>query len=91
MLTLDRAEIERLAGGRPRLALEDIANHPRLAEARAVYLDRFLGLYSGDPLPLQWASYDRGIAVGMYVHDLVYVATERALQRSSERQSTVVA
>ena len=48
-MTLDQVEIERLAGGPPRLALEDIVNHPRLAEARAVYLDRFLGLYSGDP------------------------------------------
>ena len=46
---MDQAEIERLAGGPPRLALEDIVNHPRLAEARAVYLDRFLALYSGDP------------------------------------------
>ena len=40
-------------------------------------------------LPQQWASYDHGIAVGMYVHDLVYVATERALQRASERQLMV--
>ena len=46
---MDQAEIERLAGGPPRLALEDIVNHPRLAEARGVYLDQFLALYSGDP------------------------------------------
>jgi hypothetical protein len=46
---LDEAEIERLAGGPPRLSLEDIRDHPRLAEARKVFLDRFLALYSGDP------------------------------------------
>jgi hypothetical protein len=36
-------------------------------------------------LPRQWASYDRGMAVGMYLHDMVYVATERAarLQQSA--------
>ncbi|MDQ0393436.1 hypothetical protein [Labrys monachus] len=46
---MERAEIERLAGGPLRLAYEDIVNHPRLAEARKVFLDRFLALYSGDP------------------------------------------
>ncbi|MDR3496685.1 MAG: hypothetical protein P4L82_18980 [Ancalomicrobiaceae bacterium] len=46
---MDQAEIERLAGGSPRLAYEDIANHPRLPEAREVFLDRFLALYTGDP------------------------------------------
>ena len=48
-VALDEAEIERLAGGPPRLALDDIVNHPRLAEARAVFVDRLLNLYSGDP------------------------------------------
>ncbi|MDR3373178.1 MAG: hypothetical protein P4L98_05550 [Ancalomicrobiaceae bacterium] len=46
---MDKAEIERLAGGPPRLTYEDIANHPRLSEAREVFLDRFLALYTGDP------------------------------------------
>ncbi len=46
---MEQADIERLAGGPPRLSLEDIVNHPRLAEARKVFLDRFLALYSGDP------------------------------------------
>lgn len=46
---MEQARIERLAGGPPRLSLEDIANHPRLADAREVFLDRFLALYSGDP------------------------------------------
>lgn len=31
-------------------------------------------------LPRQWASYDRGMAVGMYLHDLVYVTAERSAQ-----------
>jgi hypothetical protein len=47
--TLEQADIERLVGGPPRLTCEDIVNHPRLAEARAVFLDRFLALYGGDP------------------------------------------
>lgn len=46
---LEQGEIERLAGGPPRLSVEDICSHPRLAEARKVFLDRFLALYSGDP------------------------------------------
>jgi hypothetical protein len=46
---LDEAEIERLLGGPPRLAFEDIVNHPRLADARKLYFDRFLEVYSGDP------------------------------------------
>lgn len=46
---LDKAEIERLAGGPLRLALEDIVRHPRLPEARKVFLDRLIALYSGDP------------------------------------------
>lgn len=46
---MEQAEIERLAGGPPRLAYEDIVNHPRLAEARKVFFDRFLALYDSDP------------------------------------------
>jgi hypothetical protein len=46
---LEQAEIERLLGRTPRLALEDIVNHPRLPEARKVYLDQFLKVYAGDP------------------------------------------
>jgi hypothetical protein len=37
-------------------------------------------------LSRQWASYDRGMAVGMYLHDLVYVATERAIVASQGLQ-----
>jgi hypothetical protein len=50
---LEQAEIERLAGGSLRLAYEDIVRHPRLAEAREVYLDRFLALYGGDPFTVR--------------------------------------
>lgn len=42
-------EIERLLGGPPRLMVEDIFGHPRMSEARRVYLDRFLEVYGGDP------------------------------------------
>jgi DNA-binding MarR family transcriptional regulator len=50
---VQQADIERLAGGPPRLAYEDIVSHPRLAEARAVHLDRFLALYDGDPFTVR--------------------------------------
>ncbi|MCX5516484.1 hypothetical protein C3941_18920 [Kaistia algarum] len=50
---MQQADIERLAGGPPRLAYEDILSHPRLAEARAIHLDRFLALYDGDPFTVR--------------------------------------
>jgi DNA-binding MarR family transcriptional regulator len=50
---VEQVDIERLAGGPPRLAYEDIVRHPRLAEARLVYLDRFLALYEGDPFTVR--------------------------------------
>ena len=43
------SEIEGLLGRPPRLALDDIVNHPRLPEAHKAYLDRFLEVYGGDP------------------------------------------
>jgi hypothetical protein len=46
---LPDSEIERLIGGPPRIALDDIIRHPRLAQARKLYLDRFLEVYGGDP------------------------------------------
>jgi len=46
---VEDAEIESLLGGPPRLALDDIVNHPRLAAAHSAYLDRFLEVYGGDP------------------------------------------
>lgn len=33
----------------PHVSLDELVNHPRLAEARKVYLDHFLAVYSGDP------------------------------------------
>ncbi len=46
---MERAEIERLLGRPLRITIEDILNHPRLAEARGAYLDSFLKVYDGDP------------------------------------------
>jgi len=46
---MDDARIERLVGATPRLAYEDIVRHPRFAEARKVYLDRFVDLYDDNP------------------------------------------
>jgi hypothetical protein len=42
-------DIERLLGGPSRLTHDDIVAHPRMAEARRVYLDRFLEVYGDDP------------------------------------------
>jgi hypothetical protein len=36
------------AGSPPRVAFEDIVEHPRLPAARKVYVDRFLEVYGGD-------------------------------------------
>ena len=46
---MEQAELERLVGAPLRLTLDDIISHPRLPEARKVYLDRFLAVYEGDP------------------------------------------
>ena len=46
---MEQGEIGRLVGGPPRLALDDIVNHPRMPLARKAYIDRFLEVYSGDP------------------------------------------
>lgn len=46
---LEDTEIERLIGHAPRVTIEDILAHPRLPEARKLYLDRFLQVYGGDP------------------------------------------
>ena len=42
------SDIERVIGVPPRIAFADIVAHPRLAEARKVYIDRFLEVYGGD-------------------------------------------
>lgn len=46
---MERDELERLTGGRLRLTFEEIVSHPRLPEARRIYLDSFMGVYEGDP------------------------------------------
>jgi hypothetical protein len=47
--TLDDPDIERLLGRRPRLSYDDIVGHPRLPQARKVYIDDFLKIYGDDP------------------------------------------
>jgi hypothetical protein len=44
-----QTQIEHLIGRALRVTVEDIVGHPRLPEARKVYLDRFLAVYGGDP------------------------------------------
>lgn len=46
---MERDELERLVGGRLRLTFEEIVNHPRLPEARRIYLESFMQVYEGDP------------------------------------------
>src|SRR5262249_8905124 len=46
---MEQAELERLIGGPLRLTFDEIVNHPRLPEARKVYLDEFLAVFDGDP------------------------------------------
>jgi hypothetical protein len=42
-------DIERVMGVPPRVAFADIVGHPRMPEARRIYIDRFLEVYDGDP------------------------------------------
>jgi hypothetical protein len=46
---MEEPEIEPLLDGPPRITLEQIVSHPRLPEARKVYIDRFLDIYGSDP------------------------------------------
>jgi hypothetical protein len=46
---LSNADGPDLDAGRYRLQIDDIVRHPRVAEARRVYIDRFLEVYDGDP------------------------------------------
>jgi hypothetical protein len=50
---LDRTEIERLLGRPPRITIENILDHPRLAAARRAYLDAFIKVYDGDPFMIR--------------------------------------
>jgi hypothetical protein len=47
--SMEDAEVERLLGGPLRVTHKDILGHPRLADARKHYIDRFLQVYAGDP------------------------------------------
>jgi len=66
---LEQAEIERLVGGPRRLAFDDIINHGQASLAW-----RWPGR---DPAAV-WTNHDRGISVDMCLHDMIYLATERA-------------
>jgi hypothetical protein len=46
---LQEADLLLRLGIAPRISVDDIIRHPRLAEARKTYLDRFLDVYGGDP------------------------------------------
>jgi hypothetical protein len=46
-------DIEALTGGAPHITVDEIVSHPRLPEARKLYLDRFLAVYGDDPFLAQ--------------------------------------
>ena len=46
---MDDPDFVRLTAGVPHLTIDDIVGHPRMAEARRVYVDRFLAVYGDDP------------------------------------------
>jgi hypothetical protein len=48
------------------------------AETRGLLKLHARGGHRVEILPSLWSSHDRGIAGGMYLHDMIYVAAERA-------------
>lgn len=46
---MDDPDFLRLAQGTPHLSYDEIVRHPRMAEARKLYVSRFLALYDRDP------------------------------------------
>lgn len=46
---MDDSDFVRLTAGMPHLTIEEVVSHPRLAEARRLYVDRFLAIYGDDP------------------------------------------
>jgi len=46
---VDDPAFTRLVGGVPHLTIDEVVAHPRMAEARKLYVDRFLAVYDGDP------------------------------------------
>ena len=47
--SVDDPAFVRLAGGVPHLTIDEVVAHPRMAEARRLYVDRFLAIYGDDP------------------------------------------
>jgi DNA-binding transcriptional ArsR family regulator len=78
---LEKAEIERLVGGPPRLALDDIIGHPRMPNARKTYLDHFLKVYSGNPFLVRLLIESGRFCVYMVV--AVLEATEDPARRDT--------
>ncbi len=46
---MDDPAFVRLVGGVPHLMIDEVVAHPHMAEARRLYVDRFLAVYGGDP------------------------------------------
>ncbi len=46
---LDDPDIQHLLARAPHISKRDVLAHPRFAEARGLYLERFLGVYGDDP------------------------------------------
>ena len=46
---MDDPDFVRLVRGVPHVTVDEIVHHPRMAEARRLYLDRFLAIYGDDP------------------------------------------
>lgn len=76
-------EILRLLGGPPRIGLEEIVSHPRLPQARKVYIDRFLEVYGGDPFLVRLL-----IESGRYLVFLIILILEAA-QDPARRETWV--
>jgi hypothetical protein len=46
--TVEDPDFERLVGGVPHVSYDDIVRHPNMAQARRLYIERFLALYDRD-------------------------------------------
>ena len=92
-MVLEDTEIQRIIGGPPRLTLEDIARLRKLliaAEDAGLVRLHARGGRRVEILPRFWSSYDRGLASGMYIHDIAYVAASRMhLTPGAEREVNV--
>lgn len=74
-------DVKKLLGGAPRVAFEDIVRHPRMPQARKLYLDRFLDVYGDDPFLVRLL-----IESGRIALYLLIVALESA-QDESRRET----